>query len=217
MKPLYIYAGAWLAAFGGLACAGPSSQVAWTLDTLHKVEKGDAAKGKQIAQTCESCHAPTPQNAASPSPTLHGQLATYLYKQLKDYKDGSRDNPVMSGMVQSLSDQDMADVAAYYSQEKAPEWRDASATDAAEHLVDKGDGKRILPPCKACHESDGRGQKQDIPALAGQKANYLEETLLAYKSGARHNDLYSRMRSISQQLSDEEIKQLARYYAGSGR
>jgi len=79
-------------------------------------------------------------------------------------------------------------------------------------LVDKGNGKKILPPCFVCHGSDGAGQKMDTPALAGQQAEYTEATLLAYKNGTRHNDIYSRMRVIAKQLSDTEIKQLAEYY-----
>lgn len=217
-KQLFILGCLMLVVLSEIAGAEPSSKVAWTLDTLHKVERADANKGKQIALGCDSCHAATAGNAATQYPSLKGQLATYLYKQLRDYKDGGRQDPVMSGMVAALSDQDMADVAAYYSREAAPDWRKNSIVpESTEQLVNRGDGKRILPPCKACHESDGRGQKIDIPALATQRAAYLEQTLLAYKSGARHNDLYSRMRSISQQLSDEEIKQLARYYAGSSQ
>ncbi|SMF96726.1 Cytochrome c553 [Methylomagnum ishizawai] len=212
MKPHHLFAAC--AVFSGLAWAGPSSQVAWTLDTLRQVEHADPNKGKQLAATCEGCHAPTAGNAANPS--LRGQLATYLYKQIRDYQDGSRQNPIMAGMVAGLSEQDAADIAAYYSHEPAPAWRKPMLIpDNIEQLVGRGDGKRILPPCQACHEADGRGQKIDIPALAAQRAAYLEQTLLAYKSGERHNDLYSRMRSLTQQLSDEEIKQLARYYAGA--
>lgn len=219
MKQLQLFTGLVCAAWLGLAGAGPSSQVAWTLDTLQRVAKADPAKGKQIAQGCESCHAATPQNASSPYPVLQGQLATYLYKQLRDYKDGSRNNPIMAGMVASLGDQDMADVAAYYSREDRPDWSTSGMVfpDGVKQLVSSGDGKRILPPCKACHEADASGQKIDIPALAGQKAAYLEQTLLDYQAGARANDLYGRMRLITQQLSADEIKQLARYYAGSGR
>ena len=58
----------------------------------------------------------------------------------------------------------------------------------------------------------GQGEKQDIPALAGQQANYIENTLQSYKRGERHNDVYGRMRLIAQQLSDQEIKDLAHYY-----
>ena len=79
-------------------------------------------------------------------------------------------------------------------------------------MVEQGDGKRILPPCFVCHGGKGQGEKQDIPALAGQQADYFARTLLEYKNGQRHNDIYSRMRLIAQQLSEEEIKELAQYY-----
>jgi cytochrome c553 len=82
----------------------------------------------------------------------------------------------------------------------------------AEKLVEQGDGKRILPPCFVCHGGKGQGEKQDIPALAGQHADYVTTTLMAYKNGQLQNDIYSRMRLIAQQLSAEEIKELAQYY-----
>ncbi|MEE9355711.1 MAG: c-type cytochrome [Methylococcaceae bacterium] len=70
----------------------------------------------------------------------------------------------------------------------------------------------MLPPCSVCHGTEGEGEKMDIPALAGQQVEYLEKTLKAYKRGDRHNDIYSRMRLIAKQLTDEEIKDLAQYY-----
>ena len=79
-------------------------------------------------------------------------------------------------------------------------------------MVEQGDGKRIVPPCFVCHGANGQGEKMDIPALAGQQADYLIKTLLEYKTGQRHNDVYSRMRLIAQQLSETEIKELAQYY-----
>lgn len=204
-----------LAACGGSAIAEPSSKLAWTPENLALVKSGDVAKGKQIAETCAACHAAGPQPAGSAFPYLQGQLATYLYKQLRDYKDGSRPNSVMAGITAGLSDQDMADVAAWYSQQPIPSGTKTQLTqEIAEQLVEGGDGKRILPPCESCHEPDGKGQKIDVPALAGQNAAYTEQTLLDYKSGVRHNDLYGRMRTITQQLSNEEIKELARYYSG---
>jgi cytochrome c553 len=207
-----------LAAFGGSVLAEPSSKLAWTPENLALVKGGDAAKGKQIAESCTACHAAGPPPEGSAYPYLHGQLATYLYKQLKDYKDGSRNNAVMTGMVAGLSDQDMADVSVWYSRQPIPAGRKTLLPqETAEQLVEHGDGRRILPPCESCHEPDGRGQRIDVPALAGQSAAYTEQTLLDYKSGARHNDLYGRMRTLTQQLSNEEIKDLARYYSGLGR
>ena len=210
MKRTYIFG--LLLAVSGAALPEPSSKLAWTPDNLALVKGGDPAKGKPLAESCAACH-----GAGGTAPSLQGQLATYLYKQMHDYKDGSRDNAVMAGMVSGLSEQDMANIAAYYAGQDLPAGEKADAADSAVQLVKEGDPRRILPPCQACHEPDGRGQKIDMPALAGQNAAYTRQTLLDYRGGARHNDLYGRMRTLSQQLSDEEIEQLAKYYSGLGR
>jgi cytochrome c553 len=207
-----------LLAVSGTVLAGePSSKLAWTPENLALVKNGNAAKGKQLAETCGACHGNGQQEVAGAFPYLQGQLATYLYKQLKDYKDGSRGNAIMAGLVSGLSDQDMADLAAWYSQQPVPAGaKNVLPHEAAGQLVSRGDSKRILPPCQSCHEPNGKGQRIDVPGLAGQNAAYTEQTLQDYKSEARHNDLYGRMRSITQQLSDEEIRALAHYYAGLG-
>ncbi|MCX7098701.1 MAG: c-type cytochrome [Methylococcales bacterium] len=204
--------------------AQPSTQVAWTPETLNLVKNGDLSKGKTLAETCKSCHGDQGQgmkevagdadNEAIPAvPAIAGQLPTYLYKQLRDYADGSRRHVAMTGVAQALDDQQAADVAAWFGSLPVPVSKAGSQSLAkAEKLVGDGDGKRILPPCFVCHDSNGKGAKQDVPALAGQQADYVARTLQDYKSGQRHNDVYSRMRLIAQQLSDEEIKQLAQYY-----
>lgn len=214
MKKIHLIGSILAVMYGSAVFAQPSSKLAWTPATLAALKAGDGVKGKQIAETCTSCHANGGQ-----FPYLDGQLAAFLFKQLHDYKDGSRDNPIMSGFVAGLSDKDMADVAVYYSQQNIPAGQkvDTATGELAERLVKEGDGRRILPPCASCHEASGKGQKIDVPAVASQNVAYLEQTLLDYKSGARHNDLYGRMRSIAQQLSTEEIKALARYYAGMAR
>lgn len=185
--------------------AEPSTRVAWTPETLRFVKRGDAEKGKTLAQTCLACH-----NPQSDSPNLEGQLATYLYRQLHDYKSGSRKNPVMAGLAGTLSEQDMADLAAYYSQQ-TPAAGKGGATDPT-GIVARGDGRRMEPPCSSCHGVRGQGEPVDTPRLAGQKTAYLEQTLKAYQSGERANDLYGRMRLIAGKLSEQEIKQLAEYY-----
>jgi cytochrome c553 len=204
-------------ASASVAAAAPSSRIGWTTDALNFVRNGDAEKGMAVAQTCDACHGASPENDPSSFPYLSGQLATYLFKQMQDYKNGSRASQIMKGIMANLSDQDIADVAAYYSRQPLPPTAAPLRFENAEILVEHGDGKRILPPCAACHGSSGQGERVDTPALAGQKASYLEQTLLAYQSDARANDLYQRMRLIARQLSREEIQQLARYYAGLGR
>ncbi len=201
------------------------SQIAWTPDLLNMVKKGNPEKGSNLAQTCKACHAERGEGSKAENkdgdtipavPALAGQLAAYTYKQLRDYANGDRSDPSMTGIAKSLSEQDAADLAVWFSSLELPSQDDEKHNNvdvtAAERLVQEGDGKRILPPCFVCHGNQGQGEKMDIPSLAGQQADYFERALLAYKKGERHNDIYSRMRLIAKQLSDEEIKQLSIYY-----
>jgi len=204
-----------------LANAQPASQIAWTPAMLNLVKKGNAEKGKQLAESCKSCHgdqgqglkAETQDGETIPAvPALAGQLATYTFKQLRDYANGDRSNETMNGIAKNLSEQDASDLAAWFGSLPRTVGATAPIKARAEKMVALGDGKRILPPCFTCHGSNGQGEKMDIPALAGQQADYFASTLLAYKKAERHNDIYSRMRLIAQQLSEEEIKELAVYY-----
>ena len=202
--------------------AEPSSQIAWTPEVLNLVKNGDLNKGKGLAESCKSCHGDKGQGMKEEArdgetlpaiPALAGQVATYTYKQLRDYANGSRSHDSMTGIAKGLKEQDAADVAVWFSSLPAQENKSGSRNLArAEKMVEEGDGKRILPPCFVCHGGKGQGEKQDIPALAGQQADYFARTLLDYKSGQRHNDIYSRMRLIAQQLSEDEIRELAQYY-----
>ena len=205
-----------------MVCAEPSSQIAWTPELLNLVKKGNADKGKALAESCKSCHGDKGQGMKEETrddeilpaiPALAGQVATYTYKQLRDYLSGSRSHVQMTGVAKGLSEQDAADLAVWFGSLPRAENKSGNEKLArAEKMVEQGDGKRILPPCFVCHGSKGQGEKQDIPALAGQQVNYFTRTLLEYKNGQRHNDVYSRMRLIAQQLSEDEIKELALYY-----
>jgi len=182
--------------------------VAWTPETLSFVKNGNGGHGKELAGTCAGCH-----NDNNASPNLNGQLPTYIYRQLQDYKNGNRKDTttVMNGMAATLSDQDMADVAAWYGKQE-PMAGKGGETDIT-GIVFNGDGTRMEPACSSCHGGSGQGERMDIPRLAGQKMPYLENVLLAYKHGQRANDIYSRMRLIAAKLSDQEIKQLAEFYS----
>lgn len=193
--------------------AEPSTNIAWTPEKLNFVKQGNLNKGKKLAETCVGCHGDKGISSVPNFPSLAGQLATYTYRQLRDYADGKRSNAMMSGTAQSLSEQDAVDLAVWFQSLPAAQNPVAKQNlDKAVSLVAKGNGKKIIPPCSTCHGSEGQGEKQDIPALAGQQAEYLANTLTEYKTGIRHNDVYSRMRLIAKQLSEEEINQLAQYY-----
>lgn len=203
--------------------ADSGSQVAWTNETLKQVKNGDTAKGHTLAETCKTCHglrgegmpAEITEDETIPAiPALAGQNATYLFKQLRDYANGDRVNDTMNNITKNISEQDSADLAAWYASLPLPKSssKEDQALPDAEKLVSAGDGKRILPPCFVCHGANGQGEKLDIPSLAGQQADYFERTLLQYRSEERHNDIYSRMRLIAKQLSEAEIKALSKYY-----
>ena len=202
--------------------AKSGSQIAWTMETLKLVKNGNAEKGRNLAESCKACHglrgegmsAETRDDETIPAiPALAGQVANYTFKQLRDYFNGDRSNDSMTAIAKGLSEQDATDLAAWYASLEPPKpVKTDKDVSTAEKMVEAGDGKRILPPCFVCHGSNGQGEKMDIPSLAGQQADYFEKTLMQYKSGERHNDIYSRMRLIAKQLSEAEIKALSLYY-----
>jgi cytochrome c553 len=210
----------WLGGTGALSAA-PSSPVAWTPETLKLVKGGDPAHGKILAGACAGCHGLEGISPHPAWPDLAGQGAFYLYKQLQDYKQGTRQNPIMNTQVAALDDPALADLAAFYASLPPPQAATPSETgqtppQAAEILAKRGDHRRFIPACDSCHGRRGQGSLYDTPTLAGQKPAYVRLTLQAFKSGNRANDLYSRMRLIAQPLNDEEIGQLAHYYGSLG-
>ena len=208
----------------------PSSNIAWDAAEIKFVKKGSINKGKKLNKdlTCSVCHGEKGVSAARNWPNLAGQNPFYIYKQLMDYKDnkGSEGESaqLMSALSANLSKQDMADLAQYYAQFPLPklsntsaqELVDTNAVNVVKNIVNKGDGKRMIAACAACHGHKGQGEKVDIPALAGQQAVYSRNAMQEFKTGLRHNDIYSRMRIIAKALTDEEINALAQYYAEKG-
>jgi cytochrome c553 len=204
--------------------ADSGSQIAWTTESLKLVKNGNAERGNSLAESCKSCHggrgegmpAETGDDGEIPAiPALAGQVANYTFKQLRDYFNGDRTNDSMTAIAKGLSEQDAADLAVWYASlslaPPKPADNDQDSA-AAIKMVEAGDGTRILPPCFVCHGANGQGEKIDIPSLTGQQADYFEKTLMQYRSGERHNDIYSRMRLIAKQLSEAEIRALSKYY-----
>jgi cytochrome c553 len=201
--------------YGSAAPAAPSSQVAWDVATVKLVAAGNADRGKQLALGCNACHGDNGPNLDPAYPRLKGQLPEYFYKQLRDFKNQSRINPLMNAIAAGMSDRDMVDLAAWYRAQEAPNPATPDGDPSAEVLVHLGDGSRMIPACAGCHGPGGTGQAgyYGIARLGGQRAGYMESTLRAYRAGERANDVYSVMRDIANTLSDAEIASLSRYYA----
>jgi len=202
--------------------AEPSTNVAWTIDTLNLLRSGDVARGDalNVSLECASCHGANGISGNESWPNLAGHPAGYLFKVMKDYQDGKLSGTdrgqLMAFIVEEMSDQDMADVAAYLAAQEAPPLLEAAATAPALALDTLGDPKRLIPPCSVCHGNKSQGDFPDCPALAGQSPEFLARAMGDFKTGARGNDVYSRMRLIAAQLTPEEISALADYYAAGG-
>lgn len=184
--------------------------------------KPDIAKGEQIAkQVCAACHAADGNSAMAANPKLAGQISEYLHKQLANFKPqggkkAERDNAVMAGMVASLSDGDMRNVAAHYASQKLRPAAAASKELAAQgqKLWRGGNAASGIPACAGCHGPDGAGIPSQYPRLSGQFAEYVEAQLKLFRAGGRANDPNGMMRGVAARMSDPEIKAVAEYAAG---
>ncbi|SQF93477.1 cytochrome c4 [Paucimonas lemoignei] len=178
---------------------------------------GDAAAGQAKTAVCGACHGPDGNSLAPNFPKLAGQGQRYLLKQLHEIKDGKRVVLEMTGLLNNLNDQDLADIAAYYGAQKA------SIGAADEKLVARGEalfrGGKLdqgMPACTGCHSPDGVGNAPaGFPHLGGQHADYIKKQLTAFREGERTNDGDTMvMRSIAAKLSNKDIEALAQYIQG---
>ena len=179
---------------------------------------GDPGEGQTKSLTCSACHGQDGNSINPEWPSLAGQHEKYIVKALRSYKDGTRDVILMASQVASLSEQDMEDVAAYFSsQTLARQTADPALVKQGERIYRGGDMDRGISACIACHGPSGRGNRAaGYPALAGQHATYTANQLLAYRANTRQTDadVDQVMRNVSALLSEEEIKAVASYIQG---
>jgi cytochrome c553 len=198
----------------------PVSQVVWTSGVLQILADAKPERGRAKAQeVCVACHGEQGVSVAPQFPNLAGQSGAAIYKQLNDYRSGSRTNQLMTDIAKALDEATLADVAAYYAGQPKrnpnPETL-ADAPPAIVHLVELGDPNRNIPPCAACHRP-GSGGPIETPILSEQGQEYIALQLKMYAAGDRRNDVYGRMRSIASKLTPAEIDGLAKYYRAGFR
>jgi len=168
---------------------------------------------------CEACHGAHGEGvAAAHVPRLTGQSAEYLKKQLDDYADGTRDNPIMRNFAKMLSEKQRAEFAMRYAVMSAPfppplKGINAGQLARGHQLAYQGDEQRRVPACNGCHGPDGVGVLHAAPYLAGQSADYLASTLKTFQQGRRKNDAGELMRSVAKQLNDDDVAAVSSYYA----
>jgi len=178
---------------------------------------GDVEAGKAKSATCAACHGADGNSLAPTFPKIAGQGERYLIKQLKDIRDGARQVPEMTAFVTGLSDEDIADISAYFAAQTP------TGGGADEALVEKG--KRIymagvedkgIPACLACHGPAGAGiEAAGFPRLAGQHDAYTKAQLNKFSMNQRTNDGDTRiMRAIAERMHATEIEAVSSYIQG---
>ena len=200
----------WIAA---LAAAG--NLCLWQ-PVLAQSEGGSAEAGQAKSGTCVACHG-VDGNSVNPEwPSIAGQHAEYIARQLQAFKSGARSNVLMSPMAAPLSDEDIRDLAAYYAAQR-PRGLEADPSQVAlgQRLYRGGDLSSELTACIACHGPSGSGNPAALyPSIKGQHATYTAAQLHAYKRGERATDQNQMMRLVAQALTDEQIRALASYIQG---
>ena len=185
--------------------------------------QGSIEAGKAKSQTCVACHGADGNSLLGMYPSLAGQHAKYIEKQLKDLKLGmtsggkqGRYDPVMSGMAMPLNEQDMADLAAYYaSLPLAHNTTPENVVEQGKVLYTAGDAERGLAACIACHGPRGNGTElSGFPKISGQHADYIKLQLEKFRDGNRNNDMNAMMRDVAEKLTDEDIDVLSKYVGG---
>jgi cytochrome c553 len=194
--------------------------------------KGDAAAGQGKAAACGACHGADGNSMAPTFPRLAGQNARYAFKQLQDFKAGRRVNPTMQGMAAPLSEQDMADLAAYYAEQKSGAgMAKAELAKKGEKIYRGGNSNTGLAACAGCHNPAGKGNAPaGFPRVGGQHADYIKAQLQAFRAAGRNDTVadpaqkrvndaakageLGPMQMVAAKLSDEEIEAVSSFISG---
>ena len=183
--------------------------------TAAAAPKPDLAKGQTLStQVCAACHTADGSRGSPANPIIAGQHAEYLVKQLAEFKEKKRVNPVMAGMVAALTPEDIQNVAAFYASKSAKPGfaKHKESVALGEKIYRGGIASKQVPACAGCHSPNGAGIPAQFPRVGGQHADYAEAQLVAFRSGARANA--PMMMTIAGRMSDKEIKAVADYLAG---
>lgn len=189
----------------------PSTDVVLERSMARPAPQEAVGRGATLALNCTMCHGAQGMST-SEAPNLAGQYPEVIIKQLRDYREGRRASAIMQALARHLSDRDIQDLAAYYAY--LPKARTAPTTydEALPALVRVGDPLRNIAPCISCH--GGVDQKLGAPWLEAMPKAYLVAQLKAFASGARRNDSLEQMRNMARPMTDQEIDEVATFYAG---
>ncbi|MFZ7318267.1 c-type cytochrome [Comamonas jiangduensis] len=177
--------------------------------------KPDLAKGQaSFEAVCAACHGADGNSTIVLNPKLAQQHPEYLLKQLHDFKDDKRADPIMKGFATMLSDEEMRNITAWLATQPAKNGfaTDKNLVQLGERIYRGGVPDRKIAACVSCHSPNGAGIPAQYPRLSGQHADYTVKQLNAFRDGSRANNL--QMKDVAAKLNDREIKAVADYIAG---
>ncbi|RLA02986.1 MAG: cytochrome c4 [Gammaproteobacteria bacterium] len=188
--------------------------VLFLLLSTNILSAADAVAGKNKSIVCGACHGPDGNSFNPVWPSLAGQNATYLAKQLTDFRDGKRTDVQMAPMAAALTDADIADIAAYFSSMELKSGSTDEKYVALGSQIYTG-GLEGVMACTGCHGPDGAGlEAAGFPQVSSQQTQYVINQLNNFKNGIRANDASTMMSSIAANMSEEQITAVANYLSG---
>ena len=193
----------------GAIIIGLSSLMSFTLFAA------DSEAGKSKSVLCAGCHGVDGNSVNGVWPKLAGQHASYLIKQIREFKDGTREDPVMKGMVAALTDADIENLAAYFEEQKINASPfDKDLLEQGEAIYRGGIAETSVPACIACHAPSGDGNgPAAFPSLKSQHVEYTIAQLKKFRDGSRSNDTGKMMRNVAARMLDREMAAVAAYIA----
>ena len=177
--------------------------------------KPDLVKGEaSYTAVCAACHGADGNSTVTIQPKLAQQHPEYLAKQLEEFKNGKRKNPVMQGFASMLSPEDMRNISFWAASQKLKPGfaKDRALVSLGERIYRGGIADRQIPACAACHSPNGAGIPVQFPRLGGQHADYTTAQLVAFRDGVRTNSV--QMTGVAAKMNDREIKAVSDYIAG---
>lgn len=177
---------------------------------------GDPVAGREKSQLCQGCHGEEGISIEGLIPKLAGQYGKYIAKELRNYQAGTRSHQIMNAMAATISDDDLADIAAYFA--SRPKMKGAgSNSELGKKLFLHGDISRTMVACVNCHGVNGKGLTPNtsmFPVIGGQQKDYIRRQLVNFRKNDRTNSPNGIMNKITQKLTDDEIEALADYVSG---
>jgi cytochrome c553 len=198
-----------------LAAASFNAAATETSAAPAKPAKPDLVKGEQAyTAVCAACHGADGNSAIPANPKLSQQHPEYLVKQLHEFKDGKRADPVMQGFASTLSDEDMRNISYWVTSKpaKAGFAKDKELVMLGERIYRGGIADRQIAACAGCHSPNGAGIPSQYPRLSGQHADYTATQLIAFRDGKRKNN--PQMTGVAAKLNDREIRAVSDFIAG---